>query len=189
MCIRDRYYVGQITILYYVDHLDPNLPFWGAVQGLHITDPTPATCPKVCSSNPNPNTTTTIRLYVLLYHMSLWCSVTFFAIDTRYELIVGGHIYAGQPVLMVVMLQAVRVVVHGIFIRPSELAIWFYTTHLTNFSIRSRRSMECFTPATMPQHASRTAEAAEVAISIRPCHTTRFWCWIFFSISEDLHQH
>ena len=28
----------------------------------------------------------------------------FFAIDTRYELIVGGHIYALQPV--VVMLQA-----------------------------------------------------------------------------------
>ena len=27
-----------------------------------------------------------------------WCSVTFFAIDTRYELIVGGHIYAVQPV-------------------------------------------------------------------------------------------
>ena len=26
--------------------------------------------------------------------------------------------------------------------------------------------MECYTPATMPQHASRTAEAAEVSISI-----------------------
>ena len=42
-----------------------------------------------------------------------------FSIDTHYELIVGGHIYAVQPV--VVMLQVVRVVVHGIFIRPSEL--------------------------------------------------------------------
>ena len=31
--------------------------------------------------------------------------------------------------------------------------------------------MECYTPATMLQHASRTAEAAEVAISMRPCHT------------------
>ena len=41
--------------------------------------------------------------------------------DTRYELIVGGHIYAAQPV--VVMLQEVRAVVHGVFIRPSELAI------------------------------------------------------------------
>ena len=51
------------------------------------------------------------------------CSVTFFAIDTRYELIVGGHTYAVQPVLMVVMLQVVRVEVYGIFIRPSELAI------------------------------------------------------------------
>ena len=49
------------------------------------------------------------------------CSVTFFAIDTRYELIVGGHIYAVQPV--VVMLQVVRVEVRGIFVRPSELAI------------------------------------------------------------------
>ena len=45
----------------------------------------------------------------------------FFAIDTRYELIVGGHEYAVQPV--VVMLRVVRVVVDGIFIRPSELAI------------------------------------------------------------------
>ena len=43
----------------------------------------------------------------------------FFAIDTRYELVVGGYIYAVQPV--VVKLQVVRVVVHGIFIRPSEL--------------------------------------------------------------------
>ena len=34
------------------------------------------------------------------------------------------------------MLQVVRVVVHGILIRPSELAIGLYTTHLTNFSIR-----------------------------------------------------
>ena len=47
--------------------------------------------------------------------------LTSFAIDTRYELIVGGHMYAVQPV--VVMLQVVRVVLHGIFIRPSELAI------------------------------------------------------------------
>ena len=49
--------------------------------------------------------------------------MTFFAIDTRYELIVGGRLYAVQPVA--VMLQVVRVliVVHGIFIRPSERAI------------------------------------------------------------------
>ena len=46
--------------------------------------------------------------------------------------------------------------------------------------------MECYTPATMLQHASRTAEAAEVSISIRPCHTTRFWCGKMFHI---LHQH
>ena len=45
----------------------------------------------------------------------------FFAIDTRYELIVGGHLYAVQ--LVVLMLQVVQVVFHGIFIRPSELAI------------------------------------------------------------------
>ena len=49
------------------------------------------------------------------------CSVTFVvAIDTRYEFIVGGHIFAVQP--EVAMLQVV-LVVHGIFIRPSELAI------------------------------------------------------------------
>ena len=43
-------YVGQITIyaLYYVHHLDPNLSFWGDVQGLYITDPTQATCPRAC---------------------------------------------------------------------------------------------------------------------------------------------
>ena len=34
---------------YVVDHLDPNLPFWGAVQGLYIGDPTQATCPRACS--------------------------------------------------------------------------------------------------------------------------------------------
>ena len=45
--------------------------------------------------------------------------------------------------------------------------------------------MECYTPATMLQHASRTAEAAEVAISIRPCHATRFWCEKMFHL---LHQ-
>ena len=39
---RSMYYVQ------YVDHLDPNLPFWGAVQGLYITDPTLATCPWAC---------------------------------------------------------------------------------------------------------------------------------------------
>ena len=32
-----------------VDHLDTNLPFWGAVQGGYITDPTQATCPRACS--------------------------------------------------------------------------------------------------------------------------------------------
>ena len=86
------------------------------------------------------------------------------------------------------MLQVpvVQAIVHGIFIRPFELEIWFYTTHLTNFSIRSRRWMEWYTRATMLQHASRTAEAAEVAISIRPCHTTRFWCG---KMSHLLHQH
>ena len=45
-------YVGQITnyvLPWYVDHLDPNLPFWGAVQGVYITDPTQATCPGACS--------------------------------------------------------------------------------------------------------------------------------------------
>ena len=46
--------------------------------------------------------------------------------------------------------------------------------------------MECYTPATMLQHASRTAEAAEVSISIRPSHTTRFWCGKMFHL---LHQH
>ena len=46
--------------------------------------------------------------------------------------------------------------------------------------------MECYTPATMLQHASRTAEAAEVAISIRPCHATRFWWGKMFHL---LHQH
>ena len=35
--------------MYYVDHLDPNLPFWGAVKGLYITDPNQATCPRACS--------------------------------------------------------------------------------------------------------------------------------------------
>ena len=35
--------------MYYVDHLDPNLLFWGAVQGLYITDPTQATCPRTCN--------------------------------------------------------------------------------------------------------------------------------------------
>ena len=46
-------YVGQITIyvscIMYIDHLDPNLPFWGAVQGLYFTDPTQTTCPRACS--------------------------------------------------------------------------------------------------------------------------------------------
>ena len=46
--------------------------------------------------------------------------------------------------------------------------------------------MECYTPATMLQHSSRTAEAAEVAISICPCHTTRFWCGKLFHL---MHQH
>ena len=65
----------------------------------------------------------------------------FFAIGTRNELIVGGHIYAEQPVSIVVgghiyaeqpvsivvMLQVsiVRVVVHGIFFRPSKLQLDF----------------------------------------------------------------
>ena len=35
--------------MYYVDHLDPNLPSWGAVQGLYITDLTQTTCPRACS--------------------------------------------------------------------------------------------------------------------------------------------
>ena len=38
----------------------------------------------------------------------------FFAIDTRYELIVGGHVHAVQPVLIIVMIQVVREVVYGI---------------------------------------------------------------------------
>ena len=42
--------------------------------------------------------------------------------------------------------------------------------------------MECYTPATMLQHASRTAEAAEVSISIRSSHTTRFWCEKMFHL-------
>ena len=33
--------------------------------------------------------------------------------------------------------------------------------------------MECYTPGSMLQHSSRTAEAAEASISIRPCRTTR----------------
>ena len=33
--------------------------------------------------------------------------------------------------------------------------------------------MECYTPATMLQHASRTAEAAEVSISIEAVLATR----------------
>ena len=72
----------------------------------------------------------------------------------------------------VVLLRVVRVVVHGIFIRPSQLAIWFYTTHLANFSIRSRRQMECRTPVTMLQYASRTGEVAEVSISTEAFHAT-----------------
>ena len=35
--------------LCYVDNLNPNLAFWGAVQGLYIKDPTQATCPRACS--------------------------------------------------------------------------------------------------------------------------------------------
>ena len=51
ICIYE--YVVQITIyvlcsMYYV-HLDPNLPFGGAVQSLYITDPTQATCCRACS--------------------------------------------------------------------------------------------------------------------------------------------
>ena len=42
-------YVDRSRYMYYVDHLDPNLLFWGAVQGPHITDPTRATCPTACS--------------------------------------------------------------------------------------------------------------------------------------------
>ena len=45
--------------------------------------------------------------------------------------------------------------------------------------------MECYTPATMLQHASRTAEAAEVAISTRPRHTTRVWCGKYSISSTD----
>ena len=46
----------------------------------------------------------------------------------------------------------------------SELAIWFYRAHSKNFSVRSRRKMECYTPATLLQHVSCTAE----------------WCgWVF----------
>ena len=70
------------------------------------------------------------------------------------------------------MLQVVRAVVHGIFIRPSELAIWFYTMYLADFSVRSRRKIECYTTATMLQHASRT-EAAEVSISIEAVLASR----------------
>ena len=88
---------------------------------------TTTTSTTTTTSNPNPSTTTTpttIQYCTFCCIMcKLWCSATFFAIDTRYELIVGGHIYAVQPV--VVMLQVVRVP-HGIFIRPSELAVWFY---------------------------------------------------------------
>ena len=40
---------GRSRSMYYVDHLDPNLPFGGAVQGLHNTDPTQETCPRECS--------------------------------------------------------------------------------------------------------------------------------------------
>ena len=35
--------------MYYVDHVGPNLPFWGAVQGPYNTDPTQATWPRACS--------------------------------------------------------------------------------------------------------------------------------------------
>ena len=45
-------YVGQITVYSFfikIYHLDPNLPFWGAVQGLYVTDPTQPTCPRACS--------------------------------------------------------------------------------------------------------------------------------------------
>ena len=42
-------YVGQITIYVYVDHLDPNLPFWGAVQSVYYISNPQATCPRACS--------------------------------------------------------------------------------------------------------------------------------------------
>ena len=45
--------------------------------------------------------------------------------------------------------------------------------------------MECYTPAAMLLHASRAAEAADVAPLIRPCHTTRFRCGKMFHL---LHQ-
>ena len=72
------------------------------------------------------------------------------------------------------MLQVVRVVVHGICIRPSELALLFDLTHLTNVFIRNRREMKRHTPATMQQHASRTAKAAEVSISIEAVLATLY---------------
>ena len=75
------------------------------------------------------------------------------------------------------MLQVVWEVVHGIFIRPSKLAIWFYTTHLTNFSIRSCRRMEWYTPV---YYAAKRVSHSWGGWGFnsnwsRPCHTTRFW--------------
>ena len=39
--------------------------------------------------------------------------------DTRYKLIAGGHVNAVEPVAAMLLVR----VVHGIFFRPSELAI------------------------------------------------------------------
>ena len=40
---------GRSRSMYFVDYLDPYLPFWGAVRGVYISDPTQAACPKACS--------------------------------------------------------------------------------------------------------------------------------------------
>ena len=57
----------------------------------------------------------------------------FFAIGTRYELIVGGNIYAVQPVVVILHIQPVRVVVHGILFDPLNLQFDLYNVFYTLF--------------------------------------------------------
>ena len=71
------------------------------------------------------------------------------------------------------MLQVIRVLVNGICSRPSELAIcdFIHTADLTNFSIKILEAADKWSVIPlllrgMLQHPSRTAEAAEVSISI-----------------------
>ena len=85
------------------------------------------------------------------------------------------------------MLQVVRVVVHGILFGLLNLQFDFIQRIWLTFQLEAadKYFVEGYTPAAMLQHPPRIAEAAEVTISIRPCHTTRFWCGKMFYL---LHQ-